>query len=98
MDGDLKAKYELLGFTADGVGMVLQLGNTKITAVEHPLKGVALIFSSIGGRSASYFESSAPAHASIEQIAALIYFNVAMNIASDAETCKRRFRGLGIFQ
>jgi hypothetical protein len=77
---------------------VLQVGNTEITAVEHPLKGVALIFTSVGGRSAYYFESSAPTYASSEQIATLIYSNLAMNIPADARTCKVQFQELGIFQ
>ena len=98
MDTETVRKYERLGFKKQGYGLALQIGCTEISAVEHPLKGVALIFSSVGGRSACYFESSAPTCASSEQIAALIYTNLAKNIPADAGACRRKFCDLGIFQ
>lgn len=93
-----KQNYERLGFKSNGVGMELVIGSTKITAVEHPLNGVALIFSSVGARTACFFESSAPTYTSLEQIAALIYSNLALSRSSDAKVCIGLFASLGIFQ
>jgi hypothetical protein len=92
----VEAKYEALGFRPEGLGMFLEIGRLRIQAVEHPYKGIALFLNSVSGRTAGQVETCAPAQASIEQIACLIYVNVLKCLRAEAEACRRYFENLDL--
>jgi hypothetical protein len=89
-------KYQQLGFSPADYSLILKVGNVKVSAIEHPFMGVALIFESITSRAVCQYESSAPANCSVEQIAGLIYLNVAENFRDSASLFKAYFQKLGI--
>jgi hypothetical protein len=60
-------KYRLLGFSADGLSMKLTIGSVSIHAVEHPIKGVVLIFESITPRTMRQYETSLPERCSVSR-------------------------------
>lgn len=99
-DQSLAAKYSKLGFVATDLGMDLRIGQVRLGAVEHPLKGVVVFFTSVTPRTATHYESGVASACSVEQIAGVIYANFAMNFREDAEACKQHFeaRGVRIFQ
>ena len=76
--------------------MRLQIGRLEIQAVEHPYKGVALFLRAISNRTVGEIETCAPACASAEQIACLIYINVARWMKAEAASCKRYFEELNL--
>jgi hypothetical protein len=88
-------KYQQLGFSPADYSLILKVGSVNVSAVEHPL-GVALFFESITSRAACQYESSAPANCSVEQIAGLIYLNIAENFRDSAALFKAHFQKLGI--
>ena len=53
-------KYYRLGFSPDGPSLKVTIGDVSIYAVEHPFKGVALIFESITTRTVCQYEVSLP--------------------------------------
>jgi hypothetical protein len=89
-------KYRQLGFSAADVSLRLTIGDVSIYAVEHPFKGVALIFESITPRIMCQYEVSLPERCSVEQIAGLIYVNVVQNFRGSAEKYKAHFQELGL--
>lgn len=89
-------KYCQLGFSATGLSLRLTIGDVSIYAVEHPYKGVALIFESITPRTMCQYEVSIPERCSVEQIAGLIYVNVVQNFRGSAEMYKAHFQELGL--
>jgi hypothetical protein len=89
-------KYRKLGFSVDALSMRLSIGHVSICAVEHPIKGVLLIFESIRPRSVCQYETSLPERCSVEQIAGLIYVNIAQNFRDGAEMYKAHFQSLGL--
>jgi len=89
-------KYRHLGFSPVDLAMKLKIGNVSILAVEHPIKGVVLIFECIAPRTMCQYETSLPEVCSVEQIAGLIYVNIALNFSDTAETCKAYFQDLGL--
>lgn len=74
MDDELRAKLEALKFQPHGDVGAMRAGmeDVDFVAIEHPLKGVALIVTYVGPRSASHFEMFLPPAATIQQIAALM--------------------------
>jgi len=95
-DKALQAKYASLGFTPSDLGMGLQVGAVKLEAVEHPFKGVVVFFSGSTKRSMTQYEAGVAKACSVEQVAGLIYANVAMNFRDDAEAFKDHLSTLGI--
>ena len=59
-------KYRHLGFSATDLSFRLTIGDVSICAVEHPFKGVALIFESITPRTMCQYEVSLPERCSVE--------------------------------
>ena len=97
---ELEEKYRRLGFQCEGWGMHLRIGKVDIHAVEHPYKGVALFLSCYTPRTLCHFETCAPVCASIEQIACLIYVNVARSMRDQEPACKEYLEKLvlNVFQ
>ncbi len=93
---EVEAKYRRLGFKPAGLGLNLRIGNVEMVAVEHPLKGVAVIFTSITPRSASQFDIGVATACPIDQIAGVIYANFARNFSEDAAACRQHFERLGV--
>jgi hypothetical protein len=89
-------KYYRLGFSADGCSLKIMIGNVSIHAVEHPFRGVVLIFESITPRTICQYEASLPESCSVEQIAGLIYVNISENFRDNAAICKAHFQKLGL--
>jgi len=61
-----------------------------------PFKGVALTFESFTPRTMCQYEVSLPECCSVEQIAGLIYVNIAQNFRDSAAMCKAHFQKLGL--
>lgn len=89
-------KYRQLGFSAADHSLKLTIGDVSIYAVEHSFKGTALTFESFRPRTICQYEVSLPESCSAEQIATLIYVNVAQNFRGSAEICKAHFQKLGL--
>jgi hypothetical protein len=89
-------KYYRLGFSDDGLSLKLTIGCVSINAVEYPGKNVALFFSSVGPRTVYQYDTFLPESCSIEQIAGLIYVNIAENFRTSAEMFKVHFQKLGL--
>ena len=89
-------KYRKLGFSPTELSFKLTIGRVSIYAVEHAFKGVALIFESITPRTMCQFEVTLPERCSVEQIADLIYINVAQNFRDSAEMFRDHFENLGL--
>jgi hypothetical protein len=95
-DQSTDEKYRLLGFSPDGLSMTLTIESVSICAVEYPVKCVVLIFTSIKPRTACHYEASLPESCGVEQIAGLIYANIAENFRDSAAACKVHFQKLGL--
>lgn len=93
-DSELDAKYRRLGFKSGCYGLELLIGNVRLSAAEHPWKGVVVIFTHFAARTIGEFDIAIPKRCSIEQIAAIIHVNFAMNIREEADACKRHFEAL----
>jgi hypothetical protein len=52
--------------------MTMKMEDVRFTAVEHPIKGLALIVEYVGARSATQFETFVPFEASVQEIAQAI--------------------------
>ena len=89
-------KYRKLGFSPERLSLKLTVGNVSIYAIEHPFKGVALTIESFTSRRLSQSEVTLPEKCSVEQIAGLIYLNVAQNYRDSAELFKAYFSQIGI--
>jgi hypothetical protein len=89
-------KYRKLGFVPDGLSLKLEVGATSIYAIEHPFKGVALTFETFTSRRISQAEVTLPETCSLEQIAGLIYLNVAQNYRDSKEACRAHFDHIGV--
>jgi hypothetical protein len=100
LDQSAAEKYYQLGFSDAGFSLKLTVGRVSINAVEHPFKGVVLIFESITTRTMCQYEASLPVFCSKEQIAGLIYVNIAQNFRDHQQMFKNHFqtRGLPLFQ
>lgn len=95
-DESVAAKYERLGFSAQGLLLELKVGNVSISAAEHPWRGVVLMFQGFEPRSMCQLEAQLPTRCSVEQIAGLIYLNIAQNFRADRDACKKYFEAIGI--
>jgi len=89
-------KLRQLGFSAAELSLRLTIGEVSIYAIEHPFKGIALTLESFTPRTMCQYEVSLPEHCSVEQIAGLIYVNIAQNFRGSAEMCKSHFQKLGL--
>ncbi len=95
-DATLTEKYKRLGFKPEGFGMELQIGSVKLSAVEHPWKGVVIFFTELASRTACQTEIAMPNVASLEQIAGIIYSNFKSSFEENAATCKRYFQEIDV--
>jgi hypothetical protein len=100
LDQRAAEKYYQLGFSDAEFSLKLTIGSVSINAVEHPFNGIILIFESITARTMCQYESSLPVFCSKEQIAGLIYVNIAENFRDHKLMFKNHFqsRGLPLFQ
>jgi hypothetical protein len=89
-------KYRKLGFLSAGLSVKLTIGSVSVYASEHPFKGVLLIFEEFTGRRICQYESTLLEECGIEQIAGLIYLNVAHNFHHASEEFRNHFSNLGI--
>ena len=76
--------------------MKLTIDCVSICAVEYPVKRVALIFTFIRPRTVSHYQASLPESCSVEQVAGLIYVNIADNFRDSAEMYETHFQNLGL--
>jgi hypothetical protein len=99
-DPSTAAKYDRLGFLPEGLLLILRIGNVSISAAEHPWKGVVLLFQSFTSRRMSQFDVSLPTKCTVEQVAGLIYINIAHNFSDSKDACKSYFesRRIHMFQ
>jgi hypothetical protein len=67
-----------------------------VYAVEHLWKGVMLSFESVTSRKVCQYSVSLPEMCSMEQIAGLIYVNVAKNHRDSLAAWKSHFERLGV--
>jgi len=95
-DPGTEEKYLKLGFVPDGLSLKLTVGEVSVYAIEHPWKGAALTLESITPRTATQYEVACPTKCSREQIAGLIYVNIARNFRHSAEAFKTHFEKLGV--
>jgi hypothetical protein len=96
MEKSLELRFQQLGFTPSDYGMEARIGRIQVNATEHPLKGVALFFTTVGRRTATQFETFISKASTSDQIAAVIYAHFGMNLKEDADECKKHFEALGI--
>jgi hypothetical protein len=89
-------KYCRLGFSRADLSMKITIGDVSIRAVPHPFKGAALIFTSIAPRTVCQYEVSLPEHCSVEQIAGLIYVNIALNFGDSEAMWKAHLQKWGV--
>ena len=91
-------RYYRLGFSLIERELCLRLkiGNVSISAVEQTWRGIVLTFEQFTPRTMRHYESCLPESCSVEQIAGLIYLNIAQNFRDNAATCKAYFQDLGI--
>jgi hypothetical protein len=89
-------KYRRLGFAEDGLFLKLRVGNVTVCAGEHLFKGVFLIFESFSTRTLCQYEVTLPESCGVEQIAKLIYLNVAQNFGESKDVWKIYFENLGV--
>jgi len=95
-DPGTEDKYLRLGFVPVGLSLRLTIGKVSVYAVEHPWKGAALMLESFTPRTMTQYTVACPTKCSREQIAGLIYMNVAQNFRDSAEAFKTHFQPLGI--
>ena len=91
----VEEKYQRLGFAITPLGMELKIGRVKISAAEHPWKGVVLIFTCFEPRRRVQFDVGIPTVCSVEQIAAMIYANFLITFRDQA-ACRAYFESLEI--
>jgi hypothetical protein len=77
----LDDRLRSLGFQGSGAMRLLVVGSVTITG-GLSLRGFSLMFTEIGPRSATQYETHGPASATAEMIAKLIRANLAMNHSS----------------
>jgi hypothetical protein len=92
----VEANYRRLGFVPDGATLKLRVGPVRLTAIQHPLGGVEVVFTVVEPDMAAQFEIWLPDHCSTELIAGMIYSNIAKNLGEDAMTWKRHFQDLKV--
>jgi hypothetical protein len=99
-DPSTAGKYRRLGFLPEGLFLKLTLGNVTVCVGEHLFHGVALTLESFSSRSVCQYEVTLPEKCSIEQIAGLIYLNVAQNLRESKDAFRIHFArlGIGLFQ
>jgi len=93
---EVEEKYRKLGFTLSDLSLKLTVGGVSVYAVEHLFKGVRLTFESFTSRTMCQYEASLPEKCSVEQIAGLIYVNIAQNHRDSASAWQTHFARLGI--
>jgi len=95
-DPSTEEKYLKLGFVPERLALKLTVGQVSVYAIEHPWKGAALTLQSFTPRNMTQYEVSCPTKCSAEQIAGLIYINIAKNFRDSAEAFKAHFEKLGV--
>ena len=95
-DASTEEKYLKLGFVPDGLALNLTVGEVSVYAIEHPWMGAAITLQSITPRTATRYEVACPTKCTAEQIAGLIYVNIAMNFRNSASAFKAHFEKLGV--
>jgi hypothetical protein len=95
-NAELDANYCRLGFVPDGLNMKLKVGRVELVAIQNPLRGIAVFFTSVRPDVATQYEITLPVLCSPELIAGMIYVNFAQNFREDAAECKRYFQALSI--
>lgn len=95
-DPSTEEKYLKLGFVPDRLSLKLTVGKVSVYAVEHPWKGAALTLESFTARTMTQYEVACPTKCTTEQIAGLIYVNIAQNFRDSAEAFKAHFEKLGV--
>lgn len=93
---EVEAKYRRLGFASAELSLKLTVGGVSVHAVEHLWKGVVLTFERFTSRSMALYEVPVPEKCSVEQIAGLIYANIALNHRDCAPAWKSYFAALDI--
>lgn len=84
------------GICPDGLSLKLTVGGVSLYAVEHPWKGATITLESYTARTTTQYSVACPTKCSTEQIAGLIYMNVAQNFRHSAEAFKEHFKKFGI--
>jgi len=92
----MKQNYCCLGFIRDELNLQLKLGGVEIKAVDYPLGGVALFFTSFRPDSAAWFEIRLPNDYSPEMVAGMIYVNICRVFPQDAPIWKGHFQSLNL--
>lgn len=95
-DPTTEDNYLKLGFVPDGLSLKLTVGRVSVYAVEHPWKGAALTLESFTPRTMTQYTVACPTKCSREQIAGLIYMNIAQNFRDSAAAFKAHFQQLGV--
>ena len=95
-DPSTEDKYLKLGFVPDGLSLKLTVGKVSVYAVEHPWKGAMRTLESFTPRRMSQYTVGCPTRCSREQIANLIYMNIAQNFRDSAEAFKAHFQQIGV--
>ena len=95
-DPSTEEKYLKLGFVQEGLALKLTVGQVSIYAVEHPWKGAAITLESFTPRRMTQYEVACPTKCTAEQIAGLIYINIAKNFRDSAEAFNTHLRQLGV--
>lgn len=94
VSADVERQLSDLGFMRAGLGMEMHIGTTKIHVVEGPMLMISI--SCFGSRSVCSYDVECPRLCSKEQIAGLIYVNMALNFRSDADAFKLHLQSLGL--
>lgn len=95
-DPSTEAKYLSLGFVPEGRSLKLSVGNVSVYATEHPWKDAILVLESFSPRTMTQYDIACPTKCSAEQIAGLIYMNVATNFQDSADAFKSHFEKIGV--
>jgi hypothetical protein len=95
-NAEVERRYLSLGFIHSDLFFKLSVGNVTVYAVEHLWKGVVLTFELFTSRSMCQYEVSLPQKCSVEQIAGLIYVNIAESHRESAGAWKSHFESLGV--
>ena len=95
-DPSTEAKYLSLGFVPEGPSLKLSVGNASVFATEHPWKGAVLVLESFSPRTMTQYGIACPTKCSAQQIAGLIYINIAQNFRDSKAAWKAHFDDLGM--
>ena len=95
-DPNTEAKYLSLGFVPEGPSLNLSVGKVSVYATGHPWKGAVLVLESVSPGTMTQYDIACPTKCSAQQIAGLIYMNIAQKFRDSKDAWKTYFDALEV--